>query len=323
MHETVEKKQSGGLSRLRSALTGARSIAEGQALVRTVGRSEVRPNAAQPRKHFDPAKLQELAESVREHSILQPLVVRPILEEGSGARYEILAGERRWRAAGLAGLERIPVVIREVDERTAGLLSMVENLQREDLNAVEETEGILVLVAAALDKDPDEAARTLRRLAELQREAPSAETLPRDPDNVMGEALKTVREVFGSLGKMGWESYVKNRLPILDLPPELLGAVREGGLAYTKARAISRLPEGPGREALLREAVEDGLSVRAIRDRVAAELGEDLGGPGEAAFWRRADRALRAGRKSGAYGDARRRRRLEELVSEMEALLGG
>ncbi len=98
---------------------------------------DVEPNRQQPRRDFDEAALEELAESIRLHGVLQPILVRPL----PGGTYQIVAGERRWRASRLAGLTEIPAIIREMDEQTASELAMIENLQREDLNAIEEAEG--------------------------------------------------------------------------------------------------------------------------------------------------------------------------------------
>jgi ParB family chromosome partitioning protein len=101
----------------------------------------VQRNPAQPRKRFEEAKLEELAASIREHGIVEPILVR---REGSG--YRILAGERRWRAAQRAGLKEVPAILRDATEREAFELALVENLQREDLNPIEEAEAFEVLV---------------------------------------------------------------------------------------------------------------------------------------------------------------------------------
>ena len=96
--------------------------------------SQVESCSSQPRKHFDEASLAELADSIREHGIIQPLTVRKL----ASGYYQIIAGERRWRAARLAGLQEVPVIVMEADDRKAAELAMIENLQREDLNPVEE-----------------------------------------------------------------------------------------------------------------------------------------------------------------------------------------
>lgn len=98
---------------------------------------EIENNKAQPRTDFDEAALNELADSIRLHGVLQPLLVRPI----PGGRYQIVAGERRWRASRLAGLSEVPVIIRDMDDTEVMLLAMIENLQREQLNPAEEAEG--------------------------------------------------------------------------------------------------------------------------------------------------------------------------------------
>ena len=104
--------------------------------------SQIEPNATQPRKDFDPEALSELAESIRTHGILQPLAVRKLSEN----RYQIIAGERRWRAAREAGLSELPVYIIDADDRAVMELALVENLQRRDLNPIEEAEGYRVLM---------------------------------------------------------------------------------------------------------------------------------------------------------------------------------
>ena len=100
---------------------------------------QIVPSPFQPRRHFDAGRLTELAEAIRAQGVIEPLIVRPVAEKGlGGLRYELIAGERRLRAAKEAGLEAVPVVVRDFDDRTALEVSLVENLAREDLNAVEE-----------------------------------------------------------------------------------------------------------------------------------------------------------------------------------------
>lgn len=106
--------------------------------------SEIEPNRAQPRKDFDETALSELAESIKQHGLIQPIVVKP----NTNGRYSIIAGERRWRASRLAGLSEVPVIIKEADEQTLMEIALIENLQREDLNAVEEALGYRSLIDA-------------------------------------------------------------------------------------------------------------------------------------------------------------------------------
>jgi len=131
---------------------------------------EIEPNRDQPRKQFDDAALSELAASIAQHGVLQPLLVRPL----AGGGYQIVAGERRWRASRMAGLSEVPAVIREMDDREAAELALIENLQREDLNPMEEALGYRTLMethgltqeetAKAVDKSRPAVANALRLL---------------------------------------------------------------------------------------------------------------------------------------------------------------
>ena len=128
-------KARGGLGRGIGAIFAENSV--DQTGVTQLPLSEIEPNRDQPRKQFDPAGLAELADSIKQHGILQPLVVRPLPEGG----YQLVAGERRWRAARMAGLSQAPVVVKELDDAQVLELALIENLQREDLNPMEEAAG--------------------------------------------------------------------------------------------------------------------------------------------------------------------------------------
>lgn len=108
----------------------------------TLKLSEIEPNRSQPRKDFNDAALAELADSIRQHGILQPLLVRPLV----GGGYQIVAGERRWRAARMAGVTEVPAVVREMSDSEVMQLALIENLQREDLSPVEEAQGYQSLI---------------------------------------------------------------------------------------------------------------------------------------------------------------------------------
>lgn len=131
-----------GMGKGLGALLGEEFSMDTPASLSTLPVSQIETCAGQPRRIFDQEKLQELAESIREHGIIQPLTVRKL----SSGYYQIIAGERRWRAAKLAGLYEVPVSIIEADDRKAMELAMIENLQREDLNPMEEAEGYRCLV---------------------------------------------------------------------------------------------------------------------------------------------------------------------------------
>ncbi len=130
----------GGLGRGLDALfTENAGDEQGRAEIRI---SEIEPNREQPRKDFDEQALAELADSIAKHGLIQPILVRPL----PGGGYQIVAGERRWRASRIAGLSTVPVIIRELDDEAAMELALIENLQREDLNPVEEALGYRTLM---------------------------------------------------------------------------------------------------------------------------------------------------------------------------------
>ena len=133
----------GGLGRGLDALFADNSVEENSsASAVKLSLNEIEPNKDQPRKTFDEKALSELADSIAQHGVIQPLLVRP-MPDGS---YQLVAGERRWRAARRAGLSEVPVVIREMSDSEMMELALIENLQREDLNPIEEAEGLQQLI---------------------------------------------------------------------------------------------------------------------------------------------------------------------------------
>jgi len=261
----------------------------------------------QPRRYFDASKMAQLVASVKEHGIIEPLLVRPLPDN----KYELVAGERRYRAAKEVGLDVVPIVIRELNDEEALQLALVENLQREDLNPVEETEGAIALLSMKLQLPVDEVPQLLHRLA-------------KSSDNVVGskEKIQIIESVFQVIGRMTWESFSTHRLPLLNLPLDVLEALREGRIAYTKARAIARLKDEEVRSKLLDEAVEESLSLNQIKDR-AKELmpvSEETSPGQEPNLKQRFSKASSALKKSGAWRDSKKIKRIEKLIQQLEAL---
>lgn len=190
----------------------------------------LRPGRYQPRGHIREDELAELADSIRQQGVLQPLVVRPLPAgaDDDGAAYEIVAGERRWRAAQLAGLPTVPVVVRELDDQTALAVALIENLQREDLNPVDQ-------------------ARSLARLVE--------------------EFGMTHDQVAQALGRS--RASVSNLLRLLGLHDEVKSLLAEGAIEMGHARALLSL-DAERQVALARKAAARGLSVREVEKAVRA-----------------------------------------------------
>ena len=138
----MASKKPSGLGRGLGALLGDDVMKTESSGSLSLPISQVETCSSQPRKRFDDESLQELADSISQHGIIQPLTVRKL----SSGYYQIIAGERRWRAARLAGLQKVPVIVIEADDRKAAELAMIENLQREDLNPMEEAAGFQSLI---------------------------------------------------------------------------------------------------------------------------------------------------------------------------------
>ncbi len=194
----------------------------------------LKPNALQPRKHFEQSALEELAESIRENGVIQPLIVRK--ENGV---FEIVAGERRWRAAKIAGLERLPVVIRTATDQDVAELTLIENIQREDLNPIEEAEAYEKLaerfglthdeIAKKTGKNRSVVTNQLRllRLSQKAKEALVSGAItvgharallaapsPQEMDSLLGEVVRKDLTVRAT------EALVKKKTRSAQLPPE-------------------------------------------------------------------------------------------------------
>ena len=205
-----------GLGRGLEALLGPKAAdtasAEAQPgeRLRQLPIQQLQPGKYQPRLHMDPAKLAELAESIKAQGVIQPIVVRELSPGPTGkAMYEIVAGERRWRASQAAGLADVPVVVRELDDRTVIAMALIENIQREDLNPLEE-------------------AQSLHRL--------------------IGEFSLTHAEAAEAVGRS--RAAVSNLLRLLELPPAIRALLEERRLEMGHARALLTLsPELAGKLA--------------------------------------------------------------------------
>lgn len=214
----IELAKQRGLGKGLDALFVDNSTADSSGTV-TLKITEIEPNRAQPRKDFNEEALAQLADSIRTHGILQPLLVRP---QANGS-YQLIAGERRWRAARMAGLSEVPVVIREMENNEAAELSLIENLQREDLNPIEEALGYQELmeqygmtqeqVAQRMGKSRSAIANALR-LAGLPE---NIQKMVRDGKLSAGHARSIL--AFGSEARMNEiaEETVKKGLTVRDL----------------------------------------------------------------------------------------------------------
>lgn len=263
----------------------------------------------QPRRYFDPEKLAQLTQSVKEHGILEPLLVRP-LEDG----YELIAGERRYRAAKEVGLAEVPVVVREFNDRQALQVALIENLQRDDLNPVDETEGLLQLMAIELDISTDEIVSILNQAANAKKRGQEL------TDNVIRQ-LEAIESLLSTVGRFTAESFRVNRLPLLNLPQDVLDVLRQGKIEFTKARAIARIKDEDQREALLQEAISESLPLSEIKDKIKALQSQEEPEPTPekliAQRWSEIGKRLQ---KGNLLDDRKKRDRLTKLLDELDKL---
>jgi ParB family chromosome partitioning protein len=276
--------------------------------VQTTAIEQIHLPAKQPRRFFDPDKLAQLVQSVKEHGILEPLLVRP-LENGD---YELVAGERRLRAAREVGLSAVPIVVHELDDRQALQVALLENLQREDLNPIEETDAVLDLLMLALDAEKK---AVISLFYQAHRNKHRGQELGQ---NVLSQ-LKIVQEVIDGIGRFTLDSFRSSRLPLLNLPDDVLGLLRQGRLEYTKAQAIARVKDEPHRAELLQQAIAGNLSLSEIKERKKALEPPTEPAPEKAAVERLSDIGKRL-QKPQAWGDRKKRDRIAKLLDELERL---
>lgn len=197
-------------------------IPEARREVLDVPLEKVRENPRQPRQHFSPADLEDLISSIKEHGVMMPVIVTRV-----GDAYELIAGERRTRASRALGLKTIPAIVREASEQQKLELALIENIQRQDLNAVEEAIAYKALV---------------------------------------DEFGLTQESVASRVGKS--RSAVANILRLLDLPDDVLAALREGKITKSHARTLLGESDPSRRRALFEAMLNGGMTVREVEARV-------------------------------------------------------
>lgn len=213
---------------------------EGMVSTNTLPLSEIVPNKDQPRKTFDEAALDELADSIRQHGILQPLLVRPIATGG----YQLVAGERRWRASKRAGLKEVPVVVKELSDTETMEIAIIENLQREDLNPIEEAEGLQALidkcgftqeqVAVSVGKSRPAIANSLR----LLKLPPEVRDMAKNGEISAGHARALLAFDNEALIYEAAQNIVKNKMTVRDI--ERLAKISEKNSTVSVKRTKRR-----------------------------------------------------------------------------------
>lgn len=273
----------------------------------TVELKDIVISKQQPRRYFDSDMHQKMVQSIKAHGVIEPLLVRPLPKN----KFELVAGERRLRAASELGLENVPVIVRELDENEALQLALIENMQREDLNPLEETEGIIRLLSFQLQLPLDEVPQLLHRLA-------------KSSDNVVGKQeskqISIIESLFNIIGRLTWESFATHRLPLLNLPSHILESLREGKLEYTKARVIAKVKDIEQQKALLKRAIKEKLSLKQIREEISA-IKKGKNDNADFSMKAKFSELSKDLNKSKVWEDRKKKKRIEKLLRDLESLL--
>ncbi|GGK39065.1 putative chromosome 2-partitioning protein ParB [Deinococcus malanensis] len=232
---------------------------EGQAheVVQPLPVASLSPNPFQPRRSFDEAGLRDLSASLATDGLIHPVLVRR--HPTKPGQYQLVDGERRFRALQHLGWSTIPAIVRTVTDDQLGLHAAVANLQREDLNAIDEVDATVTLVAQALG---------------VGREAVGARlaALERTPDD---DQVNHLNELFSRLGRGTWTSFGKNKLRILSWPPEVLEAMRHAGLPFSHASVIVSARQEPQRRHLIDYWQDHRCTVTELRQELGRQRQRD------------------------------------------------
>jgi ParB family transcriptional regulator, chromosome partitioning protein len=269
------------------------------------------PKKEQPRRYFAPDQMEQLITSIKAYGILEPLIVRPL----ANGNYELVAGERRLRAAKAIGLAEVPIVVRDFSDEQAFEVALLENLQRDDLNPIDETEGLLYLLCQVLTCEKDAVVSLLNRAANAKR---------RNVDLMNDEAsrIEIIDGLFRKVGRLNRESFRTNRLPLLNIPEDVLQILRQGELEYTKAKAISKLTDKKQRKSLMEETITQSLSLVQIKQKIQEIEGGPKAMPDTVTAKNLKTSLTQLSKsKSDAWYDPKKQEPLQKLLSELARLL--
>jgi len=296
----------GGLVSSESVLSqGVENAAEWVAIDKIV------KSPLQPRQFFDQSSIDSLSDAFKQHGFRGALNVRPLDND----TYELVAGERRWRAARQANLKKVRCIVDEYTDEQALEFALMENLQRENLSKLEETEGILKFIEAKLGIERDRAVNIVRTEGHSDKTARSY-VAP------SGE-LKRIEELL-SLFDIGLQTFRTKHLRTLALPEDLKQAHLNQGLSYSSAIELSKMKDSQERCNLLADVLQGKLSFRATKERVQEALSQckkldDSESPDIAK--RFAVIALRVKKSPSLLEKSQNRKRIEKLLKELESLI--
>lgn len=272
----------------------------------------IKRNPSQPRRHFDADGIHTLAADIKAKGLINPVTVRPLGND----EYELVAGERRYRAHLEANLPRIrAIVLPDLTEAEALLYAVSENLDREDLSPIERLDSLMAALRFRFTQHKhdrqDEEMEEVIALLDAGRRWEVSNTIDDVPEGTLREA----KEFLRSLGVNGFTTLATNDLPMLRLPPEVLEAMREAKITREHGRTLKRIDDPKQRKAWLQRVIDEGLSASEL----TRLLRNDAPKREQAPKYERVRQALKRGRLKKLPED--RRRQVDHLLDELLTLL--
>jgi ParB family transcriptional regulator, chromosome partitioning protein len=279
---------------------------------------QLRAGQYTPRCTYDLSKLNQLATSIKKRGIAQPLLVKPDIENGKQI-YWIVAGERRYRAAKLAGLSEIPVLSKDMTTPEAREYALLENTQREDLTDMEEAEGYAELFQFKLGLDQNMLMKTLNRMHfELNKHG----SLERIMTGGVGaekhsKRMDVILETFETVGRITWRNYLVHRLALLNYPNDVKDAIREGLIRSNAASELVRLQEKAARVKVLGQLKSQEIKIKELRTVIDGMLGVTRAQPSYLKI-RDLERRIQSGAKKRA---PEVQKKLEKHLTQIDQIL--
>lgn len=275
--------------------------------------SSIQRTTLQKRRYFDEKQIEEWAKNeIKINGIRSPLWVRETSHTNGTQVYELVAGERRYRAAEYLGMHEVPVRIFILDDRQALMASLVENMQRQDLSPLEETEGTLEFLSMELGASTEEVTKFLYQMNNAAKGTVNQNVL-------VSENAKKVERVFKLLGRLSWTSFVSSRLPLLKHPNDILEALRSGDIEYTKAIAISKIKDKKTRVKVLKKAIKENLTLAEIKKIVNSYLKPDK--QPASSLEEEVKEAISKFRKSKVWANPKKEKQIRRLLQQLDTLI--
>ncbi|MGA7934926.1 MAG: ParB/RepB/Spo0J family partition protein [Kovacikia sp.] len=272
------------------------------------------PDRKPVRHYYDPTELEQWAlNDIEPNGIRSPLWVRPHPHQPD--KYELVAGLRRLKAAEIIGLETIPVKIFEWNDRTAFHAAISENSNRRDFSALEELDNTLRLLEIQLGYDTEEVISFLYRMNNATKGITNQNVL-------VSEEAELVQKIFDAFGRITWQSFVATRLPLLKKPADVLTAIRQGKIQYTKGILIASVKDRESRQALLEKVINSSLTLSEIKQQIKGSSGSTNNPSKLSTLQQRLTQIVQmANKNKQMWSDPGKTQQIERLIGQLEAIV--